>query len=186
MTNTRLSIERLLTNPSLPVRVRGYDREATDELLRRLESISRALDAERDELLQRLADAEEQLAVLREQEHLISDALLAGERVKERAATEAESMRVEAEQQAAAVIAEAEGKAKLVIRDALTKADEIVARAERKRSEIKSAANETGDRLASFLQTMLERVRELSSDAAGTSPSRGPQAQSSGEQHPDD
>ncbi len=142
MPRTPLEVKQI----DLPVSARGYNRAATDQLLKEVATDYEAVWWERKDLRDEIERLESERAGLAEQERLVSGALMAARGLAERLRREARR------------------RAKALVRRAEEDASELVAAAERERDRLAEealAAEWERDRL-------LEEVRRLQSLAAET------------------
>ena len=128
---------------SLPTSLRGYDRTATDELIRTLESVRAAAQSERDQAQARVAELEQQLRESRAREKEITEALVIASRVRSESEREAEEIKARARAEADAIVEEGRSKTR---------------RFEREAREAEELAERARARLTAFLQTLLAKV----------------------------
>jgi cell division initiation protein len=150
---------------SLPRSRRGYDRAATEELLGELASRHAELERECGTLRAHVAQLEADLATHREQEQLVSKALV-------EASSHATKIREKAREEAELILRKA--NARLGERAALTE------RAERERAEVeqelarlRQLAQDTQHGLASFLSQTLAQLRPEAEPATAESHTAG-------------
>jgi cell division septum initiation protein DivIVA len=110
-----MSFETLLKERKLRVRLRGYDRRSTDDLLRAVEEALATLAAERDQLRRRLIEVEQEVNRFREEAHVAEEKLLAAQMAEADAVRACELLEVEAQRRAERLVAEAEARAAQII-----------------------------------------------------------------------
>ncbi|HYZ18746.1 MAG TPA: DivIVA domain-containing protein [Gaiellaceae bacterium] len=132
---------------SFPISVRGYDRDAVDAYVSRVQGVVAELEATRSPQ-----------AVIR---HALADI---GERTKgvlERAGETAEDITLAAREDAEASVARAEGKAKELLAKAKAEAEATVAQAQK---EAREHRQQTDEEIAALRAEAEARMRELSAD----------------------
>jgi cell division initiation protein len=127
----------------LPTARKGYDRQATDELVGNLKSGLAAAISQRNQAQARVAELEQQLTDNREREHEITEALVVAARVRSESEREAEELKAQAHAEAESIVEEAKSKTRGFEREA-QEAEELAVRARAK--------------LSAFLETLLARV----------------------------
>ena len=183
-----MSLFDLITGSRLPINFRGYERKATDELLRAVEASYRSVVVERDECRtrmeaaeQRVAELERELAHHRAQSQAISDALVRAVRAKTESEEEAQSIKDDAQREASALRARAEREAETVVREALARAETLIQDAElgvkKRAARTEELLDESRERLALFVRDLLDRVSNGALDA--DTPDTGPQGSGS-------
>jgi len=168
------------TGNELPTAFRGYDREATDKLLRQVEERYNAATAEQGELRsraeraeQRVHELEDELAAHRERTKAVGEALITAEKVKtesereaaelrDRAQLEASVIREDAERQAAEARAQAERDAEAIVREAESRRESLVQEVQRsleaRQHEAEHLLDDTRERLSTLVRDLLARV----------------------------
>ena len=177
---------------SLPRAFRGYDRDATDELLRRHEDRHRALRRERDELeaqaqqsQARLDQLEHELARHREQVQAVGKALIKAEQVREQSDRASAEAAAAAEQQAAERLAQAESEvaelraraehdAAALLRDAEARAAELAQAVQRHLGERRVATEEFLDDLRARLGALVREVVDRATQPSAAQPAERP------------
>ena len=133
-------MDEFAETPKLPVSFRGYDRDATEGLLRQLEAGYRTLLVERDQREGRVAELERELAEHRERSRAVGNALIKAEELKALSARDAQEVKEDAEREAGEIRAQAEQHAEAL--RAAVDTELFAARAAAQR-EAEAAAQET-------------------------------------------
>jgi cell division initiation protein len=167
------NLSKLIEERSLPTAFRGYDRDATDDFLAKLEVALKEALSERSDAQERIAELEKHIAEGRQQKEAISEAFVEAARVrtdsereakeiKARAAREGELVRAEGKSKAAESVRAAEAKAQKILEDARLKARVY-------EQDIRNAgqlAQQTRARLTSFLESLLAEVNSPQANLA--------------------
>jgi cell division septum initiation protein DivIVA len=150
---------------ALPTVRRGYDREATDELLSALRGNLATANIERDEARKRVDDLEQQLAGSRMRESEITEALLVASRVRDDAEREGTELKARYEQEAEATLSASEQKAAETVAAAeqeaeatRTEAQAALAASEQKAEETVAAAEEKAQAILAAAEVEAEKV----------------------------
>jgi cell division septum initiation protein DivIVA len=144
---------RLIEHRSLPVVLRGYDRNATDELFDELKAGMMEMLSERAELNARVEELEGRLPAVEKREAEITEALLVASRVR------ADSER-EAKQQADEQLRAAQVEAEQTVAQARSRSQ--VFEQEARRAE--QLALRARDQLISFLESLLAAIEQREPD----------------------
>lgn len=157
----------LLSNRSLPIAVRGYDRAATDRLFDQLEQAVRERVRQHADALSRVGELERRIADGQEREEAVTEALVVATQI--RAASEREGQEIKANyaRDAVATEDEARQRAEGIVRDAETEAERIVEDARQKvlglEQDIRNAeqmAIDARTRVSAFLEALLAEVEQ--------------------------
>jgi cell division septum initiation protein DivIVA len=154
-----------LRGRSLPIAVRGYEREATDRLLADVEQGLEATLSSHASTLSRLGDLERRVSEGQEREEAVTEALVVatqikaeserqGQEIKEKYLREGEAIVEEARQKAEEIQREAEAQAVTIVEDARSKADGF----EHDIRQTEQLAVEARARLRGFLQSLLAEL----------------------------
>jgi cell division septum initiation protein DivIVA len=154
-----------LKGRSLPIVMRGYDREATDRLLADLEQGLEATLRSQASALSRLGELERRISEGQEREEAVTEALVVatqiksdserqGQEIKETHRREGEAMVEDARQRAEEIRREAEAQAETIVEDARSKAQGF----ERDIRETEQLAVEARGRLRGFLESLLAEL----------------------------
>ncbi len=166
--------------PAFPTALRGYDREATDAFLRKLEEAFSGLIKQRNELRAevekangRVTELEAEVADHRKKTQAVGDALITAQELADRARARAnvereeilrgvEGARDEARRHADAIRADASRQAAEIIREAQVTAERLIVEArsgiEQRRLEAESFLDDTRERLGSLVRDLIGRV----------------------------
>ena len=168
-----MGAEKVLEHRSLPVALKGYDRGATDSLLKELEEVIQTKARLHADALARIGELERRIAEGEEREQAVTEALVVasrvraeseaeGEKIKEESAREAEAVREEAGQKADEIVEAANAEAETIVEKARTNARDIGKRM----NDADQLAQLIHTHLTSFLQSMLAEVERRSADSA--------------------
>jgi cell division septum initiation protein DivIVA len=155
----------LLSNRSLPVGMRGYEREATDRLLSQVEQAFRETLRQHAAAVSRADDLERRIAEGREREEAVTDALVVatqirsdsereGKQLKAKYLQEAETEAEASRQRAAEVVREAESQAEAILEEARSKARGF----QQEIREAEQLAVQARTRLRDFLESLLAEI----------------------------
>ena len=172
-TNGPDEIFKLLRERSLPGAMRGYDREATDQLLSKLEQRLEATLQQHGATLARLRDLERRLEEGQEREEAVTEALVLatkiradsereGKEIKERYAVEAQAITTDAQHRTEEILRQAETDAQGIIEDAQNKARLL----DQRIRDGEELAQQVQTHLRSFLQSMLDEVEHRNQESA--------------------
>ena len=151
-----------LRDRSLPIAMRGYDREATDRLLADLEQGLEATLRSQASAFLRVGELERRISEGQEREEAVTEALVVatqikagserqGQEIKDKYRREGEAMVEEARQKAEEIQREAEAQAETIVEDARSKARGF----EHDIQETEQLAVEVRARLRGFLESLL-------------------------------
>ena len=172
-TNGPDELFKLLRERSLPVAMRGYDREATDRLLSQLEQGLEATLRQHGVTLARLKDLEHRVADGQEREEAVTEALVLatqiradsereGKEIRDRYVSEAEAIKEAAQRRAEEVVREAETRAQTIVGDAEANAHAFDMRIR----DAQELAERIRMHLTNFLRSMLEEVDRRNEESA--------------------
>jgi len=156
---------QLLSNRSLPVGMRGYEREATDQLLSQVEEAFRETLRQHAAAVSRADELERRIADGREREEAVTDALVVATQIRSDSEREGKEIKARYLQEAEAEADASRQRAAQAIRDAESQAEGILEEARSKvrgfQQEIRQAeqlAGQARTRLKDFLESMLAEI----------------------------
>jgi cell division septum initiation protein DivIVA len=158
---------QLLSNRSLPVVVRGYDREATDRLFGQLEQAIGDQGRQHSDALARIAELERRIADGQEREEAVTEALVVATQIRAESEREARELKAKhardgeaiedaATQRAEGIVTEAEAEAKRIVEGAR----ETVRGFEEEVRNAEQMAIDARARVSAFLEWLLAEVEQ--------------------------
>lgn len=138
---------RRIQTSHLPRALRGYDRAATDQLIREVSEGYEEIWLERKGLRQQLEQLASEIEELRQREGLVGEAVLAGERA-------AEEIRATAQREADAILDEAKATAERILRLAEEERKQVESTVSRARAAIDRIRSDFSALLADALDRL--------------------------------
>lgn len=156
---------QLLRDRSLPIAMRGYEREATDRLLADIEQRLEATLRSQASALARVAELERRISEGQEREEAVTEALVVatqiktdsereGQGIKDTYRREGEAMTEEARQKAGEIVREAEAQAESMLQEARLKMHGF----QQEIRDTEQLAVEARGRLRGFLESLLAEI----------------------------
>lgn len=149
---------RRIQTSHLPRALRGYDRAATDQLIREVSEGYEEIWLERKGLRQQIEQLSSEIEELRQREGLVGEAVLAGERA-------AEEIRATAQREADAILDEAKATAERILRLAEEERKQVESTVSRARAAIDRIRSDFSALLADALDRLGTEEPTLESEA---------------------
>jgi cell division septum initiation protein DivIVA len=147
---------------SLPVALKGYDRGATDRLLKQVEDGLRAIAQLHEGALAHIRELEGRIADGEKQQEAITDALVVASKIRAESEREGKRLQEAAEQKADEIVNAANGEAEKILEDVRLEARDF----EQRINDAGQLAQLIRTHLTMFLQSMLAEVERRNADSA--------------------
>ena len=135
---------KLVEARPLPVARRGYDRDATDALIKELEERLMLMLAERDHARARIADLEQQVAEAAERKHAVAQALILASQVRSESERDVDDLKAQSEREVSAIRSESNRKADEILQAAEADAKRIVEEARTRSADLERELLDAG------------------------------------------